>query len=229
MVKCVDCRFSLLIVILALAAVAIFSQVWSQRKLRVQHDGILGREKEKELLLKEVHHRVKNNLQIIIGLLELQSIELDDDRFATAIVEGQNRVKSMALIHQKLYQVNELATIDVNDHVHSLIRELATVYRSEKTVQHRVNCEGIILDIDTAIPLGLMLSELISNSYKYAMNKVENPAMEVPITKQGGGEYLFFYSDNGPGLPADFSLASTTTLGVRLVKRLTQYCLGLWS
>lgn len=215
----------LLVIILGLTIVAIISQKRSQRELKAQRDDISKSEKEKELLLREIHHRVKNNLQIITGLLELQSVEMDDERFASAIVEGQNRVKSMALIHQKLYQVNELATINIEDYVESLIRELEVVFRSKKSVQHLVYCSGIVLDIDTAIPLGLMLNELVSNSYKHAVSYAEKPEIGIKIAQVAAGEYSLIYYDNGPGLPADFSFKSTT-LGMRLVKRLAQQLFG---
>ena len=183
-------------------------------------------EKEKELLLKEIHHRVKNNLQIITGLLELQAVEMDDDRFTSAILDGQNRVKSMALIHQKLYQVDDFTTIDIDEYVNGLLNELQSAYGSTGTIKYAIICEEIQLDIDTAIPIGLILNELITNTWKYAVRDNPSPIVDIQIIRTEKSCYQLNYKDNGPGLAENLNFDSSKTLGMRLVKRLAQQIFG---
>jgi two-component sensor histidine kinase/Tfp pilus assembly protein PilF len=216
----------LALLVAVLAAIAYIQKRRSNRLLILQKNKIEKSEKEKELMLKEIHHRVKNNLQIITGLLELQSLEMDDERFTSAIVEGQNRVKSMALIHQKLYQVDELAVIDIGVYVQSLANELEAVYNSGLHIDYAIDCGDIKLDIDTAIPIGLILNELISNTWKYAIKDHPAPKISLSLESVGESTYTLSYQDNGPGLPADLNFDSTKTLGMRLVKRLAQQLFG---
>jgi len=222
-----------LIVGISLVVILVLVLVVSNRRkqklnatLAKQKEEIEKQDGEKELLLKEIHHRVKNNLQIITGLLELQSIEIDDEAFTSAMLEGQNRVKSMALIHEKLYQVDELATIDMLSYIEQLSRELASAYSVKHSLKSNIECVNIQLDIDTAIPVGLILNELITNSWKYAFKERVEGELNVKILKTDDNTYKLTYSDDGPGLPDDLDLKSAKTLGMRLIKRLTQQLFG---
>ena len=138
------------------------------RLIKKQNIVIVEQNKEKDVLLKEIHHRVKNNLQIISSLLNLQTKNITEQSTLVAMVDGQNRVKAMALIHQKLYQNNDLASIKFKDYTSQLLNQIASLYPELTSVKQQVISDDVELDIDTAVPLGLILSELITNAYKYA-------------------------------------------------------------
>ncbi|MCF0049082.1 hypothetical protein LXM25_03365 [Dyadobacter sp. LJ53] len=177
---------------------------------------------EKDVLMKEIHHRVKNNLQVISGLLELQSKTLTDDTARTALQEGRNRVRSIALIHQNLYQLENLSTINLKQFIGDLCRQVKSVFQKQKDVTISIHVPELHLDIDSAVPIGLILNELLSNSFKYAFSNVEIGMIGLEITELDEGIYQLRYSDNGPGLPEDFSLASAPTLGLQLIKDLSR-------
>ncbi|MHA4740483.1 histidine kinase dimerization/phosphoacceptor domain -containing protein [Dyadobacter sp. MSC1_007] len=177
---------------------------------------------EKDVLMKEIHHRVKNNLQVISGLLELQSKTLTDETAREALQEGRNRVRSIALIHQNLYQFENLSTIDLKQFVNDLSRQVQSVFQSQKPVTVDIEVPDLHLDIDSAVPLGLILNELLSNSFKYAFTHVESGEIRLSIRPTGEGRYQLVYSDNGPGLPANFDLNNATTLGLQLINDLAR-------
>jgi two-component sensor histidine kinase len=177
---------------------------------------------EKDVLMKEIHHRVKNNLQVISGLLELQSKGLTDETARDALRDGQNRVRSIALIHQNLYQFEDLSTIDLKRFVNDLCRQVQSVFQKQKPVAIQITVPDLHLDIDSAVPLGLILNELLSNSFKYAFTGVAAGEINLEIRSITDGKYQLIYSDNGPGLPADFDLKKATTLGLQLVNDLSR-------
>ncbi len=181
---------------------------------------------EKEMLLKEIHHRVKNNLQLVSSLLHLQSKKTDNEIVHVAFEEGKSRIQSMSLIHQKLYENDDLGKIDFNNYINELIGYFSTLHKHHDRVKTNINVENIELDIDTAIPLGLIVNELITNAFKYAYGKTENPELNIKITHEGKGDYTLSVSDNGPGLPDEFDWKKTKTLGLRLVKNLSKQLLG---
>lgn len=176
---------------------------------------------EKEILLKEIHHRVKNNLQVISSLLSLQSRQLESPQARDAIQSGRNRVRSMALIHQKLYQDEDLVGVDLEEYIDNLTDSLVKSYQSS-TVNVEVNTDidPIKMDVDTIIPIGLILNELISNSFKYAFDADKGGTLEIVLKKQPGAIHLKV-SDNGRGLPDHFAIESTKSLGYRLIKAFT--------
>ncbi|MFK7750225.1 MAG: histidine kinase dimerization/phosphoacceptor domain -containing protein [Kordia sp.] len=180
---------------------------------------------EKQLLLKEVHHRVKNNFQIVSSLLELQTKGIEDEKALNLANEGKNRVKSMALIHQKLYQ-NDTGLIDFDEYIQTLVKELSYMYASEKKVQTNIQTENMQFDIDTAIPLGLIVNELITNAYKYAFDASAENTLNISINKLNDEEYKLVVADNGKGIDASIDLAKVKSLGLRLVKRLTKQLQG---
>ncbi|MEP4091900.1 histidine kinase dimerization/phosphoacceptor domain -containing protein [Reichenbachiella sp.] len=182
---------------------------------------------EKESLLKEIHHRVKNNLQVISSLLNMQSRGTDSPEMLEVIQEGQSRVKAMSLIHQKLYQTDNLSEIDFQDYISQLIDQLATLYKKkELKVENQVEAREIMLDIDTAIPLGLILNELISNAYKYAFSSERKGLIQIDLKRLDDGQLQLNVSDNGDGLPEDFDLEATKSLGLKLVNILTKQLNG---
>lgn len=180
---------------------------------------------EKQILLKEVHHRVKNNFQIISSLLELQTKGIEDEKAKTLALEGKNRIKSMALIHQKLYQNDELL-INFDEYIKQLLNEIISMYGNEKQTTITVNVPKLAFDVDTAIPLGLIINELVTNSFKYGLNDI-NGKLCLSISKDDNeGGYQLLVKDNGNGLPDNFDLSKAKSLGLRLVKSLSKQLHG---
>ncbi len=176
---------------------------------------------EKDSLLKEIHHRVKNNLQMVSSLLSLQSRNTRNDEVVSALEEGKSRVKAMALIHQKLYQTEDLSVIEMDGYIDSLVKSISSVFNknSENEIDISIDAKDVELDVDTAIPIGLILNELVSNSFKYAFKGIPDPQIQIQISKDENRNY-FNYHDNGVGIPADVNLEDNKTLGIRLVNRL---------
>jgi two-component sensor histidine kinase/Tfp pilus assembly protein PilF len=187
---------------------------------------ITKQKEEKELLLKEIHHRVKNNLQIINSLLRLQSYQIEDKKSIALFEECQNRILSMAMIHEKLYKSKDLANINVDNYIITLAEGLMRSYNTSKDVELKVECSVDKIGIDTLMPLGLILNELISNSLKYAFTGRDNGKIIIRIYKKGNDKLEMLVSDNGVGLPDDFSWQNQTTLGVELVKTLVEQING---
>ena len=176
---------------------------------------------EKEVLLKEVHHRVKNNLQIISSLLNLQSGQIADPITKDALRESQNRVRTMALIHEKLYQSSDLAQIDFAAYLKSLGTFLAQSYRgSSSKVVMQIDAQDIRLNIDTAIPCGLIVNELVSNSLKYAFPENRAGNIKIEFYQPSNGNFILLVTDDGAGLPDGFEPAQSQSLGLKLVNSL---------
>jgi PAS domain S-box-containing protein len=172
---------------------------------------------EKEYLLKEVHHRVKNNLQIIISLLNLQSRFIKDETALSVIKDSQNRIKAMALVHEKLYKSDDISKINLNDYIRFLGNNLFDYYGMKgKGITLKTDIKEIFLDINTAIPAGLIINELISNSLKYAFPAGREGAISITIRRKGHTLTVLF-KDNGVGIPEDFDWRNAKSLGLRLV------------
>ncbi|MDO6602705.1 sensor histidine kinase [Arenibacter palladensis] len=176
---------------------------------------------EKDSLLKEIHHRVKNNLQMVSSLLSLQTKNTRSKAAIEALEEGKSRVKAMALIHQKLYQNDDLSVIEMQGYIESLINSVQSVYKKGgHNINITIDAEGVELDIDRAIPFGLILNELVSNSFKYAFpDDDENGKIYIHLRKNGRQGY-FEYTDNGVGLPEDTDDRANSSMGIRLMNRL---------
>ncbi len=174
---------------------------------------------EKETLLKEIHHRVKNNLQVISSLLSLQSRFIEDESAQALVNEGQNRVKSMALIHQKLYQKDNLMGVEALDYIQNLTNTLQSAYgiNSDK-VKVSYDIDNLILDVDTMIPIGLILNELISNSFKHAFPSGEG-SMQIEF-KENQHKLLLTVTDNGVGHTTDIN--ELDSFGMRMIKSLSR-------
>jgi len=181
---------------------------------------------EKEVLLREIHHRVKNNLQVISGMLELQAALVKDPSARASLQEGRNRVMTMALIHQKLYQSEDIAQIHMDSYLQSLVADLFSAFGVvEENVLMKVEAEAVRLNLDTAIPFGLLVSELVTNAIKYAFGpgrEGEKGEVTVSFREREDGEYLLTVSDNGIGLPEGFDLATGASLGLKLVHTLVE-------
>lgn len=196
-------------------AVVSFDDITERMKMLNQIESSL---KEKEILLKEIHHRVKNNLQIVASLLNLQSRYIRDVTVLNAIKESQNRVRAMALVHERLYRSGELSTIDIGTYVQFLFTNLFAFYGvNPGKVTHTVTIEGIFFDINTAIPIGLIFNELISNSLKYAFPGDRRGTISVQGSVLPDGSKRITFQDNGIGIPEGFDWKNAESLGLRLV------------
>jgi len=172
---------------------------------------------EKEVLLREIHHRVKNNLQIIISLLNLQARYITDDTTLSAFRDSQNRVRAMALVHEKLYQSADLGTIDLENYIRFLANNLLRFSgMSDKGITLKMDIHDIFLTIDTAIPFGLIINELISNSLKYAFPDGRCGEISIAIHRQDQ-KLILLFKDNGIGIHEDFDWRNATSMGLRLV------------
>ena len=175
---------------------------------------------EKEVLLQEIHHRVKNNLAVISGLLELQAMTHEDDSVKKIIQQSQLRVKSMAMIHEKLYRSPNLADIDFDNYVKELVETIVNSYQIDQDISVYYDLQQIKLNISRAIPCALILNELVSNCYKHAFKKLNEGTINIGISKTDD-EITMSVSDNGRGIPDDFSMEDQDTLGVRLIETLS--------
>ena len=182
---------------------------------------------DREMLLKEIHHRVKNNLQVITGLLQLQKEELKDQVVMDAFNEGQSRVSSIALIHQNLYQNKNLGNIEFKSFLHDLFGQVAELYENEnRKIKLTLHLDETYIDIDTAVPLGLIVNELLTNSYKYAVANQKNARVDISLVEQEKGRYIITYHDNGPGLKELPDFNNAKTLGINLIGGLAKQLSG---
>ena len=173
--------------------------------------------KEKEVMIKEIHHRVKNNLQIVSSLLNLQSAATENEETRALLTKSKDRISSMALIHAKLYNTNDLVNIDVADYIDSLSRSILITYNGDdQNIELNVTPPKSMYEIDTLVPIGLMLNELITNSVKYAFTESKAGIITIHFEEKGGKTKLT-YSDNGVGLPDDFNIEKAETLGSQLI------------
>ena len=184
---------------------AYLKSIKNQRLIAEQKHIIENSLIEKDSLLKEIHHRVKNNLQMVSSLLSLQTKNTRSKAAIEALEEGKSRVKAMALIHQKLYQNDDLSVIEMQGYIESLINSVQSVYKKGgHNINITIDAEGVELDIDRAIPFGLILNELVSNSFKYAFPKNDDDGkIYIHLRKIADQDGFFEYTDNGIGLPDD--------------------------
>ncbi|AUB58993.1 MULTISPECIES: sensor histidine kinase [Methanobacterium] len=176
---------------------------------------------EKELLLREIHHRVKNNMQIISSLLNLQRSYIHDEEAANILQESQGRVKSMALIHEKLYQTSDLARINVEEYIQSLTMNLFHSYTVNPGIKLSMDVSDLYFNIDTAVPLGLIINELVSNSLKYAFKDRDEGEIRISLLETAEpGKYLLLIRDDGTGFPHELDFAESHSLGLQLVNTL---------
>lgn len=184
---------------------------------------------DKEMLLKEIHHRVKNNLSVISALLDLQQRGLEDESFRKVFDIAKLRVRSVGLIHQLLYQNGNFGHVDVEDFSRKLFAQVKNVFGGSTEVRFETDTSSISLDINNIIPLGLILNELMTNSFKYAFDGVGDPPV-IRFTLSCHPEeempYVFHYSDNGTGMPHGIDMKKSKTLGLRLLKDLSRQIKG---
>jgi PAS domain S-box-containing protein len=176
--------------------------------------------KEKEVMLMEIHHRVKNNLQIISSMLKMQSVYIKDEKALEYFKDSQNRVKSMSLIHESLYQSEDLSKINLERYIRKLINQLIISFRDDnKNIKTILDIDNISFNINKTIPLGLLINEIVSNSFKYAFLNMTEGKISVFLKKKGES-YTLTISDNGVSMPEDLDIENTNSLGLHLVNAL---------
>ncbi len=196
---------------------------------KLAEDKIIASLQEKEILLKEVHHRVKNNLQIISALLSLQSSNLTDDNIIKIFKDSQNRIKSMALIHENLYRSKDLGKVDFNEYIKQLVSHLSQSYGDlAGKISFKVNSEKVYLNINTAIPCGMIINELVSNSLKYAFPDGREGEISIDLSSEDDG-FNMVISDNGIGIKEGLNIKDSKTLGFRLIDTLVKQIDGKMS
>ena len=176
---------------------------------------------DREILLKEIHHRVKNNLQIISSLLYLQEGSLEDESAKDAVRQGQHRVKAMSLIHQRLYTANDVRGVDIQDYFEKLCHELFTAFGvDEDQVEYRIETNGLKLDIDTVIPIGLIVNELITNAIKYAFSNKKKGILTLKVRDEEGKLHVQV-RDNGVGMD-EGAVKSANAFGWTMMRSLSR-------
>ncbi len=180
---------------------------------------------EKELLIKEMHHRVKNNFQIITSLLDLQTNEIKDKTVLEILEKGRNRIKSMSLIHQKLFQ-SKSGFIKFNDFIDLLVKELSFLYKFNENIKTTTQVKEVYFDIDTAIPLALIINEILTNSFKYAFKNTKENKLYISLQKADKENYKLIIKDNGAGVSENFNIKEAKSTGLKLVERLVKQLHG---
>jgi PAS domain S-box-containing protein len=182
---------------------------------------------EKDLLLREIHHRVKNNLQIIASLLKLQSRHISDPNVLEAIQSSQSRIRAMALVHERIYRSHNIAEINIREYLTYLTKQIFQFYNIQQhLITLSVTMEDIMADIDTVTPLGLIMNELVSNSLKHAFPEGRNGSISIECSLQQDGSLRFIYHDTGVGMPAGLDWKTAESLGLRLVNNLVDQLNG---
>jgi PAS domain S-box-containing protein len=193
----------------------IFRDITEKKQAQEQIENQL---KEKEVLLREIHHRVKNNMQIISSLLRLQSGYIKDEKYIDMYKDSQNRIATMSLIHEKLYQSKDLTRIDVGGYIKELVNGLFIAYDiNPGKISVNIDVKNVSLGINSAIPCGLIINELISNSLKYAFPEGRSGEIGVSLRSTGSDNFDLIVGDNGVGLPKDMDIKKTESWGMRLV------------
>ncbi|MCC9137620.1 two-component regulator propeller domain-containing protein [Pontibacter silvestris] len=198
-------------------------------EMRVQHRTRLleRKNREKEMLLQEIHHRVKNNLQIVISMLNLQARHVHDQEALEVMRSVRSRVRSMAVLHERLYQHDDLAHIDLEDYFRVICEGLYAAYGvTEENIKLELEVPTIKVDIDSAITLGLIVNELVSNTLKYAFQTKQNGILRIMLEEQGYNTYSLTVSDNGKGIPEGINLENSQSFGLKLVTSLSKKLSG---
>jgi PAS domain S-box-containing protein len=205
--------------------VGIFADIEDQKAKR---DELLKKAKEKEILLSEIHHRVKNNLAIISGLLELKSMEMDDEKVSNIMLQSQLRIQSMGMIHEKLYEAKDFSNLEFANFTEDLVDVIKNAYgHKDKTITITIDCDDAIkLNVNQAIPCGLIINELVTNSLKHAFVDKDKGSIHVNIHEDSNDELRLTVIDNGQGLPDKFIDGKIKTLGAQLIRQLAQQLEG---
>ncbi|WP_245129052.1 sensor histidine kinase [Mucilaginibacter straminoryzae] len=181
---------------------------------------------DKEWLIKEIHHRVKNNLQIVSSLLNTQAVYLENSEAQAAIRDSQNRMQAISIVHQKLYQSNDLARVHFNLYVKELVQSICDSFQVDLGIMFSIDVIDVYLDTAQSVPIGLILNEAITNSIKYAFGNTLHPQISISLKARTADWYALEIRDNGEGLPADFDILNCISLGVNLMAGLAGQLAG---
>jgi len=205
--------------------VAVFEDITERKEHERQLEESI---KEKEVLLKEVHHRVKNNMQVISSILNLQSSYIDDETALSILRESQDRIKSMSFVHESLYQSKTLSEVNFSEYIKNIASNLFHSYgRPEGGISLQFELEEVFLNLDTSIPCGLIINEVVSNSLKYAFEGKEKGIIKIEFSKLSDGKLKLIIGDDGIGLPSNFDIENAETLGLQLVTTLVTQVSGV--
>jgi len=203
------------------------SYIWDITARKMAEERIKASLQEKEVLLREIHHRVKNNLQIISSLLNLQSRHIKDEPSLDMFKESRHRVRSMALVHEKLYRSKDMAKVDFCEYIQSLSSHLFMSYGvNSDSIKLGVDAKDVYLDINTSIPCGLIINELVSNSLKHAFPGIKKGKIQIVLQPENKNKFKLVVSDDGVGLPKNIDVSKTESLGLQLVTMLVEQLRG---
>ena len=192
-------------------------------KLSDTYEQIQASLKEKEILLSEIHHRVKNNMQVIISMLRLQSNKTCDKKYAELLKDSERRVLSMSLVHEQLYQSKNFSNIDFKEYLKNLLTDLFISHGVDtSTVELIIDCTDVLLDLDNAIPCGLIVNELVSNCLKHAFPDNRKGKITLLVGSVSEEEFELTVSDDGVGIPQDLDISNIDSMGLRLVRVLIE-------
>lgn len=191
-----------------------------------QKDILLLQNEEKEILLKEIHHRVKNNLQIITSLINLQLDKFDDQQTVVALIEVKSRVLSMSIVHQKMYESNNFKEIELSDYVNHLVGNIKDLYDSQDFKISQNIPANIKFNIDCSIPLGLILNEITTNFFKYGLDANKNSSFSIDISEKSNNYYQVICKDDGVGFPTGLNINDSESLGMQLIESLVEQLNG---
>lgn len=181
---------------------------------------------EKEMLLKEVHHRVKNNLQIISSLLNLQASSSSNKEVITELNYAKDRIHAISLVHKKLYATDAIGQIDANDYISELLEQQQKALFSDKNLKYTINTNSCSFSLNTSVPLGIIINELITNCFKYAFKNISECELKIEISDLGNNTYKLLVCDNGIGFPENFDAKNLSSLGMEIVFSLTEQLSG---
>ena len=211
----------------------IVGRVWSFRDIterKIAEEELKAALQEKEILLREIHHRVKNNMQMISSLLALQAERVKNEPMRQVFIESQQRILAMAMIHETLYSGESLASVDLSDYLKRLVCHLQGVYNGQAAVGIILELDKVELNIDLVVPCGLIINELLTNAFKHAFPRGSKGTIQIKNYLVNERELVLEVSDNGVGLPADLDLENPSSLGLKLVKGLLKHQLrGSWN
>lgn len=202
----------LAILVLVLAGFLLFRKQVGKRTFKIMRSL-----KQKEVLLQEIHHRVKNNLAIISGLIELQMDTTEDENAREVLRDSQARIQSMAMVHEKLYNSASLSDITMDFYIQELVDAIAKTFQNKEHVTIEYNLADINLTVDKVVPCGLLVNEIVVNAFKHAFNEGRKGILSIQM-QEANGEVTLVISDNGPGLPDDFDMEQGSSLGMMLIK-----------
>jgi PAS domain S-box-containing protein len=177
---------------------------------------------EKEVLLREIHHRVKNNMQIVSSLLALQTQNIEDNKYKDMFIDSQNRINSMAIIHEKLYRSENIAQINFKEYINDIVSNIFESYCMKSNIKIEINAENIPIKIDYSVPCGLILNELVTNSLKYAFPDGRQGKIQISVESKENNMIQLSISDDGIGIPKDMDIQNSKSLGLHLVTALAK-------